>query len=117
MRIGWIALVSSLLAGCGSPADEPHATGGAEALEEAPSPASSDEPAALDPDSVCGRALACCEAYAAAIPNVVPEAACAGPAEATADADADERCRRMIAGWRETLELLPDVEPPPSCAP
>ncbi|HJL18104.1 MAG TPA: hypothetical protein RMH99_20745, partial [Sandaracinaceae bacterium LLY-WYZ-13_1] len=71
--------------------------------------------AAPDPGSACGRALACCRAYAEAVPNVVADSACAGPAEVADRPDADARCRAMAAGWRETLALLPDVDPPEAC--
>ena len=70
----------------------------------------------LDPDTACGRALACCRAFAEATPNVLAEHACVGPAEASTADDADERCARMTEGWRVALERNPDVEPPGACS-
>lgn len=110
----WIAIAMTVAA-CGTSAAEPRPTEGAQESEPA-EVAPTDLPT-LDPSSVCGRARACCEAYAEAVPNVVVDSACAGPGEVAADPDSDARCRAMIAGWRETLRLLPEVDPPPACDP
>lgn len=85
-----------------------------EAPEHSPLP---EPEAVLDPATMCGRAEACCRAFAAAVPNVVEESACAGPADAAGAGDADGRCERMMAGWRTVLERHPDAEPPPECSP
>lgn len=83
------------------------------AVEETEAPA---EPALPepDPDSTCGHALACCRAYASAIPDVVEESACHGVLEAAAEEDPDARCRVMTAGWRQALEHL-SGEAPEAC--
>ncbi|MCZ7687298.1 MAG: hypothetical protein M5U28_54605 [Sandaracinaceae bacterium] len=65
-----------------------------------------------DPSSTCGRALACCRAYAAAIPDVVEASACRGVFEA-ASAEDERRCRAMSRGWREALARLGDA--PEAC--
>ncbi len=70
----------------------------------------------LDPATTCGRAQACCRAFAAATPNVVSASACAETVEAAEREDADARCERMIVGWRIALDRNADVEPPPTCA-
>ncbi len=79
-------------------------------------PAPVAEPAApeLDPGSACGRALACCRAYAGAIEDVVESSACAGPSEASEAPDADARCDAMKEGWRDALIHLRG-EPPEAC--
>lgn len=69
----------------------------------------------LDPDSECGRARLCCEAYARAIAGVVAASACVGPAEVAGEPDAAARCDRMREGWRVALEHHPDEEPPEAC--
>ncbi|HEY8432256.1 MAG TPA: hypothetical protein VIL20_27980 [Sandaracinaceae bacterium] len=73
-------------------------------------PAREEEPAAPslpdpDPASTCGRALACCRAYAAAIPDVVEDSACRGVREAASEGNADARCRAIAEGWRQALAL------------
>ena len=97
-------------------AREPEPTGGAEEsqsdTERTLPPALEHDP--LDPDSACGRAEACCRAFAAAIPNVVAESACVGPREVHERADADVRCDAMRAGWREALTLQTG-EAPDAC--
>ncbi len=67
-----------------------------------------------DPDSRCGRALACCRAFVRAMPDVSEASACAGIFEVQDQAVADQRCGAMMGGWRTTLEHL-SGEPPPTC--
>ncbi len=107
-----IFLASILTACSGANGAEPRPLPETQPAPEAPEPS---EPAEveLDPSSPCGRALACCHAYASAIPDVVEDSACRGPGEAHALADADRRCRGMSAGWREALERL--GQPTDSC--
>ena len=109
-------MLALLLLGC-SPAAEP-----ASAPEPEPAPVLAEptpEPSApevaLDPDSECGRARACCEAYADAIAGVVAASACIGPGEAADAPDADARCERMREGWRAALAHHPEIEPPEAC--
>src|SRR6185295_3522114 len=61
----------------------------------------------IDPGSSCGRALACCRAYCAAIPEVPEASACEGIYEALdAAPDPDARCRMMADGWGQALQHL-----------
>ena len=116
-----LGLTLALMGACAEEADveDPAPTGGAEVERPTPpeEPPAEPEPAepVLDPETVCGQARACCEAFAAAIPNVVVRSACRGPIDASADADADARCEAMRAGWREALALHSAAEPPPEC--
>lgn len=75
------------------------------------------EPAleSLDADTSCGRAQACCRAFAAATPHVDAASACAETVEVAELADADERCERMTIGWRVALEHNREVDPPAAC--
>lgn len=57
----------------------------------------------------CERAVACCEAYAARMPNVSAASACAGARE-----DDEAACARMRRGWRAALAHM--GEAPASCA-
>lgn len=96
-------------------ARDPEPTGGAEQSQtetERAEPTVEHEP--LDPDTACGRAEACCRAFAAAMPNVVAESACVGPREVHERADADARCDAMRAGWSEALTLR-SGEAPEAC--
>jgi len=70
----------------------------------------------LEPGSPCGRALACCRAFAEVTPHVDPAAACAGAIEAAQFDDADARCDRLRIGWRVALEDHEDVDPPEACS-
>jgi hypothetical protein len=74
-------------------------------------PASEPEPprVELDPATACGRALACCRAFAGFVPHVVESSACAGVYEASDTADPDGRCDLMKEGWRQALANLPDA--------
>jgi hypothetical protein len=106
------------LGGCGE--GEPGAAPAEGA--EAPAPREREpppEPSAvvLDPTSPCGRARACCRAYAEAIPHVDDAVACVGPAEVAGAPDADARCARMVEGWREALERLREGGAPAACRP
>jgi hypothetical protein len=74
--------------------------------EPAPEPAPRVEP---EPESACGRALACCRAYAGAVPHVVEASACAGVYEAGDTTDPDARCDAMKEGWRQALASLSDA--------
>jgi hypothetical protein len=101
--------IALVLAACSGGANEARTTGNEEAdpqttEDEAPRPE-------IDPETACGRTLACCRAYAAAIPNVVEDSACAGVYEALVADDADARCQRMSAGWREALTHLSGEAP------
>lgn len=79
-------------------------------------PVEEDPRPPVDPDTVCGRALACCRAYAAAIPNVVEESACAGIYDAIEGPSPDASCARMSRGWREALaRMSEDGSAPPEC--
>ena len=69
----------------------------------------------LDPETACGRALACCEAFAAAFENVVASSACRGPVDASEAEDAAARCDRMTLGWRVALERHETASPPTAC--
>jgi len=106
-----------LLLGCSSEASPPTESTVA-APESLPEPTAEVTPArrALSPGSPCGRAAACCEAYAEAFGNVVAASACAGPVEAAAREDADARCDRMREGWRLALAHHAAAEPPAACA-
>lgn len=112
MRALVLALV---LTGCSSGAEPVSAEPREPDLPEPTEPASGVDGPPLDPHSECGRALACCEAYADAIENVVASSACVGPREASTAPDAGERCERMRDGWREALEHHPRAEVPEVC--
>ena len=110
-----VRVLALLLLGCSSaaePASVPEPEPPPELAEPTPEPAAA---ATLDPDSPCGRARACCEAYADAFAGVVAASACVGPAEAVEAPDADARCARMREGWREALSHHPEIEPPEAC--
>jgi hypothetical protein len=100
-----LAALAILIAACSGSANDAHTTGAREADPRAPNEPSVDRPE-IDPESVCGRSLACCRAYAQAIPNVVEDSACAGVYEALGTEDPDARCENMKAGWREALVHL-----------
>lgn len=72
-------------------------------------------PPPLDPESACGRAEACCQAFAEVTPHVEVASACAGPREVFEDDDADARCERMVEGWRVALETHEGVDVPDTC--
>jgi hypothetical protein len=97
----------------GASGSEPrHATEPASPSEPTPS-GEEDAVPEPDPSSTCGRALACCRAYARAIPDVVEQSACSGVLDAAPTPQAEPRCRAMATGWRQALELL--VEAPDAC--
>lgn len=99
-----------------APAPAPEPLGGPVPHEATEHPERAPELPALDPESVCGRAQACCRAFAEVTPNVDASAACAEPADAAGAEDADARCRRMIIGWAAALEAHEGVEVPEVCA-
>ncbi len=101
-----------------------------ESTEEQPAAEEAAEPAAEQPaqaegegggagDSVCGRAVTCCEAYvnavAATTPGVTAETACAGVRQAGNAPGGDATCTAAIAGWRQSLTALNQTVPA-SCA-
>ena len=108
-----LALTALLVAlGCsGANRAEPRASAPREAPHEARPAEPEPEPARveLDPATACGRALACCRAFAATLPHVVETSACAGVYEASDTDDPDGRCDRMKEGWRQALANLPDA--------
>ncbi len=108
-------LAALLLLGCSSGAAPTAADPEPAAELPEPTPEARPAEAPLDPDSSCGRARACCEAFADAIPNVRSASACAGPGEAASAPDGDARCERMRDGWRAALEHHPRVDPPQPC--
>lgn len=83
---------------------------------EATAHAPFEPPPSLDPTTVCGRALACCRAFARATPHVSATSACAETFEVAELEDADARCGRMQLGWRAALEVREDLEPPEACS-
>ena len=99
-----------------------------ESTEEQPA---AEEPAAEQPaaqaegegggagDSVCGRAVTCCEAYVNAVsattPGVTAETACAGVRQAGNAPGGDATCTAAISGWRQSLTALNQTVPA-SCA-
>lgn len=72
--------------------------------------------APLDPATTCGRAEACCAAFAEVTPHVALDTACAEPHAAASLPDADARCARMIRGWRTALEQHEGLAMPEACA-
>ncbi len=104
-----VSVVFCALAACSGSGNE-RATSGSEQAERtsAQEDRSADEPdrPAVDPESSCGHALACCRAYANAMPNVVERSACEGVYEALELPDPDARCGAMTVGWRDALVHL-----------
>lgn len=109
----WLALLALLALACSGangaepPPIQPRSEEPAPEPPPEPEPAVSPTRAEPDPDSACGRALACCRAYASAVPDVVESSACAGVFEA-AETGADARCDAMKEGWRQVLTHLSD---------
>lgn len=95
-------LLALLLWGCsGDPAPPtPRPVAPAETAE------ASEAPPRLS--ASCEQAVVCCEAYAAMMPNVSAESACAGARE-----DDEAACVRMRRGWRAALEQMGEV--PSAC--
>ena len=79
------------------------------ASREEPAPEAELARVEPDPDSACGRALACCRAFAVTLPHVIEASACAGVYEAADTADPDRRCDAMKEGWRQALASLPEA--------
>lgn len=112
-----LAVIALLVAlGCsGASRTEPRAGAPREeppreiAHDEPPPPEPEPARVELDPATACGRALACCRAFAATLPHVVESSACAGVYEASDTADPDGRCDLMKEGWRQALANLPDA--------
>jgi hypothetical protein len=104
------AFVLAMLLGCSGANGEhrPHEPNDPPLVDPDPTPRVDDpDPRPpVDPETACGRALACCRAYARAIPSVVEDSVCAGIYEAIERDDADARCGRMARGWREALQRL-----------
>ena len=98
------ALLSLLVVACSGDPAPPSPTPRAPAAE--PGEASQTPPPLGE---ACARAVECCEAYAAAMPNVSADSACAGARE-----DDPAACARMRRGWRAALEQMGDV--PGACA-
>lgn len=114
-RCAAIALASLLSATCSGARDaEPRPEPAVVPPERAAPEPSAREDALPEPEpsSTCGRALACCRAYAAAIPDVVEASACRGVFEAASSED-ERRCRAMTRGWGEALARLGDA--PEAC--
>ena len=116
MRGLWIAFAVACSMPPEAPAAPPPGLDGPTPHEADGHPEPDPPPPALDPSTVCGRAQACCRAFAEVTPNVAADVACAEPADAAGAADADARCERMIIGWRAALELHDGLEMPDACA-
>jgi hypothetical protein len=103
MRIVCGISIFALFVACSSGTNEPRTTR-TEATETAQG---EDAPhAPIDPSTACGHALACCRAYAHAMPDVVERSACAGIYDALDQPEPDQHCRMMTAGWRDALVHL-----------
>lgn len=115
MRATYVLFILALSA-CSGANGENRPTDPAELGEDVESgePVEQDTRPHIDPDTACGRALACCRAFCGAFPNVVENSACAGVYEALESPDPDARCRAMCAGWRQALERLSEDRTPPA---
>ena len=115
-----VAIALALFGGCGPrEAEEPESADPTPIEEPTNPPAGpeeSEEPAPLDLATACGRAEQCCFAFAAAVPHVRRETACAGPREATDTDEPDPACDRMRVGWHHALERLNPEDIPEACA-